>query len=384
MRAHWIVPVAAAAAALSCSTFTEPNPGDGADAGSDSSSSSSSSSSGGVDGGGEGGCAADLSRDSKNCGACGHDCAGGDCVGGRCKPVLLANETTLCFTSDADDVLWVRPTVPRSIVGLALDSVGPATPRTIYEATTGSIAPLATTQCLTSTAKDVFFFDQSSVARCPKSGCSAPSTLAPASQPSALTADATNVYWLLLNPQFKRQMFSCPIAGCSAVGPTLIATDDNASPSRFGVGANDLYFPALGEIHSCSISKSCGVGGSPFASSPGAPAGSAVETLVVSSGAAAWQVGAPSYDIFACTEPSCGVPLRVGAASVPTAGSLGIDGKDVYWLDTNKGQVLRCAVAGCGSSPTVIAEGQSRLLQITVSSRYVFWSTDKAIFRLAK
>jgi hypothetical protein len=36
---------------------------------------------------------ADLTSDSKNCGACGHDCLGGMCVAAQCQPVLIAQYT---------------------------------------------------------------------------------------------------------------------------------------------------------------------------------------------------------------------------------------------------------------------------------------------------
>src|SRR5262245_30712562 len=38
------------------------------------------------------GCEADLANDSKNCGACKHDCQGGDCKAGVCQPVVIAHD----------------------------------------------------------------------------------------------------------------------------------------------------------------------------------------------------------------------------------------------------------------------------------------------------
>ncbi len=40
-------------------------------------------------GGAGGGCDADLDESPGNCGACGHDCAGGDCAAGLCQPLVL-------------------------------------------------------------------------------------------------------------------------------------------------------------------------------------------------------------------------------------------------------------------------------------------------------
>jgi hypothetical protein len=45
----------------------------------------------GGDAGAEGGCAADLSKDPRNCGSCGHDCLAGACTNGACEPFVLAS-----------------------------------------------------------------------------------------------------------------------------------------------------------------------------------------------------------------------------------------------------------------------------------------------------
>lgn len=44
---------------------------------------------GSVDGGGDGSCNADLTKDPKNCGRCGHDCLGGECKASKCEAVRL-------------------------------------------------------------------------------------------------------------------------------------------------------------------------------------------------------------------------------------------------------------------------------------------------------
>jgi hypothetical protein len=56
-----------------------------------------------------------LNTDSKNCGACGHDCMGGECSGGVCSPLVLvtglANEPWFVAADDAGNVYW-SDTVP--------------------------------------------------------------------------------------------------------------------------------------------------------------------------------------------------------------------------------------------------------------------------------
>ena len=59
------------------------------------------------------------------------------------------------------------------------------------------------------------------------------------------------------------------------------------------------------------------------------------------------------------TASGCSRPTAVA----PGSGSFGVavDGTDIYWGDKAGGRVLRCPLAGCSGSPTVIATGQTFL-----------------------
>lgn len=94
-RARWLVLVAfGAAAAAACFPSIDALVGDGpADSG------NVDSNDGGVEGSPDGaatdaeaGCTADLTRDSRNCGACGRSCLGGECLASTCQPVALASD----------------------------------------------------------------------------------------------------------------------------------------------------------------------------------------------------------------------------------------------------------------------------------------------------
>jgi hypothetical protein len=64
-------------------------------------------------------CAADLTSDAKNCGRCGHDCAGGACDGGRCQPVTLtSSEADLEELRLAGDQLLFRSDLHVQSIGL--------------------------------------------------------------------------------------------------------------------------------------------------------------------------------------------------------------------------------------------------------------------------
>lgn len=59
-------------------------------------------------------CIADLTSDPRNCGACGHDCAGGGCASGRCTPVAFITEANgnvvRAVTANDTHVYWANST----------------------------------------------------------------------------------------------------------------------------------------------------------------------------------------------------------------------------------------------------------------------------------
>jgi len=58
--------------------------------------------------------------------------------------------------------------------------------------------------------------------------------------------------------------------------------------------------------------------------------------------------------------------------------AIAIDATNVYWTNTGDpgaadGQVMKCAIAGCGNNPTVLASGQASPAGITVDETNVYW-----------
>lgn len=52
----------------------------------------------------------DESKDSKNCGSCGHDCQGGECREGQCQPVIIAYDQLYpsYIVVDAKNIYWTN------------------------------------------------------------------------------------------------------------------------------------------------------------------------------------------------------------------------------------------------------------------------------------
>lgn len=73
---------------------------------------------------------------------------------------------------------------------------------------------------------------------------------------------------------------------------------------------------------------------------------------------------------FVVTAPlSAPVPTR----DPTTTGSIAIDSRNVYFNDWYGGRVLACAITGCDNHPTVIASGLYEPYEVAVDCRNVYW-----------
>jgi hypothetical protein len=158
------------------------------------------------------GCETDLAVDTKNCGQCKKDCAGGACRNGICQPALASNQKS-----------------PGSI---AIDGT------TVYW-TTGDGA----------------------VRSCAKSGCNGnPTTLASAqSLPDGIATDGTSVFWV---NDTSGDVQTCSVSGCGGV-PTTMATGQS-NPSNVAVRNGYAYWTTHAQnfayLQKCAVT---GCGGSP-------------------------------------------------------------------------------------------------------------------------
>ena len=61
------------------------------------------------------------------------------------------------------------------------------------------------------------------------------------------------------------------------------------------------------------------------------------------------------------------------AENPPGPTDIAVDSTNVYWI-TGSGAVRKCAVAGCGGSPTTLADGLGPLCGIAIDSANVYWT----------
>jgi hypothetical protein len=252
-------------------------------------------------GDGRDGCEAALASDPHDCGACGHDCQGGACTAGTCQPIVVG-------PSGVGSDFYPSP--------LAVDTAA------------------------------AFWFANTDVASCAKSGCSKASLVSTGGLAgTALAIDAASVFFTGVTDDKLR---SVPRGGGAA---TVIAS--TLQPQAHGIAADgtNVYFTVisdlftgLGRIMSCPRTG-CG-GGSPVpVSSPqGRP-----QNLLVSAGRLLWT---SSQGAWKCTLPAC-----VDATKLVSAGasSIATDGTTLYLAAGTS--VLTCPLAGCSDSPAPLVAG---------------------------
>ena len=159
-----------------------------------------------------------------------------------------------------------------------------------------------------------------------------PATLASSlSKPWGIAISATSVCWTNTGDG---SVMTAPVAG--GVAATVLATGQS-NPMSIAVDATNVYWVTTGggTVMACAIG---GCAGKPVALASGqsSPWGIAVDAAN-----AYFTVGA--------------AVSRVPLAGAPDAGAVGSESKTAF--PDSVGAVFKCALAGCGSSPTTLASG---------------------------
>lgn len=313
-----------------------------------------------------GGSCVNVQTDPDNCGTCAHGCQGGTCSAGTCQAVTLASGTGSLIAVDATNVYWFN----------------------------GSFLKVP-------------LFGGASTVFCGGSPRGA----------NALVSDGTNVYW---SDQIGG-VYTCPVGGC--VNPTKLSTSYGDTAATFGgiaVDANNLYWTTDSHVYTCDKQTCNGGNANIFANTGGVD-------LVIDSTHAYWTTGGA---VLSC--PLSGCPGNIAGQLVPTAQGaswIAVDGSQVYWTSGTTGvkacnkatclspstlftgtigngvtadgvnaywiavpganyNIDRCAVGGCGGTPTNVASGPGTSINaLTSDATSVYWLTQNgtsAVVKIAK
>jgi hypothetical protein len=328
--------------------------------------------------------------DPKNCGGCGLECPTG-CTKGGCLVALDmgdAGQAPWAVAVDSKNVYWTSE-------GHCTGDGGTSTGLVMSEPVAGGTpATLASAQgrpeAIAVEGTGVYWVNQTdcsgngSVVRTGVDG-GAPTTLVSDQvQPQSIALDGAHVYWTN-----STQVLSTGLDGGAL---TTIASAQGVSYGIAVEGKNAYW----GQSSTGNVLTEAVTGGS-------APKNLTPPTGCGTSGCGG--VGGLTADgtnVYWSYQPAVEYALY-NVMSVPlgggTAKTLGTmqyipadiasDGKNVYWTNYGtmagiSGTVMKCAVTGCGSSPTTIASGQASPRGIAVDATSVYWITENAVMKIAK
>ena len=301
------------------------------------------------------GCAANVSSDSKNCGACGHDCLSAPCTEGVCAPAQLATAQGDVeeLAIDGDELFWTSKSLGRVAKCETSDCSG---------TTTVLVDGFGTPVDLALDATYVYWSDGTSpgsVARCARAGCGGVATTLATSQGGL---DGVAVSSTLVFFDTPIGIGACPLTGCTGSPQVVIS---GSGPDDIATDATYVFAIVGSTIDRCTL-PACGDVTSLFSVPNGAEGVASDGVNVVATAKAAGE-------IFTCPVQGCAKPtLLVGNQSDP--GDVVSDGTAAYWVDENGSTVMECALAGCAGVPLVLADSVGAPNGIAVDSTYVYFA----------
>jgi hypothetical protein len=211
-----------------------------------------------------------------------------------------------------------------------------------------------------------------SVLKCAMSGCgSSPTVVADQLRifpGNGFAIDATNVYWGTTDDAYGNgRVMTCPKTGCVSA-PTILATNQRGL-NALAVNATTVFWDQAGDLSTTIVS--CSVGGCDGVPTPYATNQPSVTTIALDGANAYWTTWAT---VVSCPLAGCTAPMEL-AAAIYNPASVAVADPYVYWLFD--GAVRKCAVGGCGGSPTTLASKGG--WPLAVDGLNVYWASAASI-----
>jgi len=188
--------------------------------------------------------------------------------------------------------------------------------------------------------------------------------------PTSLVVDETTLYWTEQEQGVSGEgdVASCPKSGCGG-NPTMLATFQKF-PTAITVDATNVYWIVPGAVLSCAKG---GCGGNPTA----LVSGSMLSVLSIASDGTNVYLSS-NQGIGFCAATGCNnTPTILASPSVaPNPLFLAVDGTTVYWTENGvvpNGTVMSCPKSGCGDAAVTLATGLMPQL-IVVNASGVYWN----------
>lgn len=332
---------------------------------------------GGGGGGNPGGCPAptmscggsctDVSTDTHNCGACGHDCGGSGCSAGLCAPVTLvsggASVVSGPLASDGSAVYFGFSSsacpVNTSCASIGKCSVGGCAMNAFTLAN-----PAAGTGAQVAVGNGKVYFVFSGIRSCDTSGqClgNSAATLASGSA-IALAADSAGAYFATTTT-----VSALPVAGGGAI---QVGSGSQLAPTLAADGTH-VYFADATKVYAAPDDGS--------APAVTLIAGRSGITHVAVDGVNVYY-GTLSGEVGLCAKSGCAMQPTVVAQLGTQVGGVAADGTNVYF---SGGGIQRCPVAGCpAGGPIAVSAGGGANLAMDATNLY--WTESGTIRKLAK
>lgn len=335
------------------------------------------------DAGTDGGCAADLVRDPKNCGSCGHDCLGGACVAAKCQPLSLVDDPKYSPEGLAvdDTFVFFTDSNTQSILRVAKDGDGGIS--TI-------VAGEPNLFDLVAGGGYIYFSNPSAadggpgglLSRCPTTGCTQPTRTdflsGTPKQPASLAMDSAHLYYAFANSS--GEVWRCDRPACTNAKRLVTAPE----PLSLALNGSNVswYAYQTGAIFTCAK------GGCVTPDSRGHGStlvyGMAADATYLYFADVAGTISRVEVANFGVEDPV--IEKQNGPHYILE------DGPDLYWINRgtgpsfSDGALLRCPKSDCGAKREVLATGLIAVYALVQDADALYYASsgDGRVWKLRK